>query len=101
MAVTRLCEESRWLPGRLLILHNNHMNRDDIDNYPVPCECGKHTYQREIPRGFIHPLSDPCPFKDDGFPVGVLQRCCWLYGQAVMVHLAELGERALSEHMYE
>src|SRR5207302_1363731 len=38
--------ESGWLPGHLLTLHDNHMG---LDNYPVRCKCGKHSYPDDVP----------------------------------------------------
>ena len=81
--VTGLCEESGWRPGRSLTLHNNHMrlNHYDyggLDTYPVPCKCGKHKYGRGIPSGLTHRPEEPCPFKDDGFPISIFGSCCWL-----------------------
>lgn len=86
------------LPGRPFIPHTIHMG---LDNYPVRCECGKHSYRSGVPKGFTHRTSEPCPFKDDGFPIGMMGSCCWLRGKAAAFELEALGERVLSDRMYQ
>lgn len=86
------------LPGRLFILHVMHMG---LDNYPVRCACGKHPYDEEIPEGAAHRENEPCPFKDDNFPIGSLGYCCWLRGKVALHELLALGLDDLSSRMYE
>jgi hypothetical protein len=71
-----------------------------LDNYPVPCECGEHTQARAVPKGFTHRAKEPCPFKEDDFPIGPLGTCCWLRGKAAARELVALSERALSDRMH-
>jgi hypothetical protein len=59
------------------------------------CTCGKHTYDERIPKGLTHREEDPCPFKDDDFPIGMLGRCCWLRGKVAADELKALGEHDL------
>jgi hypothetical protein len=97
-AETRSREESERRPGRLFTLHNDPMG---LDNLPVPCTCGKHTYDQRIPKGLTHREEDPCPFKDDRFPIGIVGRCCWLRGKAAAEELKALGEHDLYLIMHE
>lgn len=84
-------------PGRL-IPHDDHMG---LDNYPVPCECGKHTRRSGIPDGLTHREKEPCPFKDENFPIGMLGSCCWLRGKVAAYELDALHERQLCERMFQ
>lgn len=72
-----------------------------LDNYPVRCECGKHSYGDDIPKGLTHREDEPCPFKDDDFPIGPMGACCWLRGKAAARELEALGETALYGRMHE
>ncbi len=90
--------DESWLPGGIFILHTISMG---LDNFPIPCECGKHSYPTGIPNGFTHRETDPCPFKDDNFPIGMMGSCCWLRGKAAARELDALGEKDLCNLMYE
>ena len=98
MAAIRLCGEFERRPGRFFTLQNNHMG---LDNYPVRCECGGHTYRRGIPDRHTHRSNEPCPFKNGNFPLGILASCCWLRGKIAARELEALGEETLSSRMYE
>ncbi len=86
------------LPGWLFIPHTIHMG---LDNYPVRCECGQHSYKDDIPKGFTHRKTEPCPFKNDDFPIGMMGSCCWLRGKVAAHELEALGEDDLSGRMLE
>ncbi len=69
-----------------------------LDNYPVRCECGKHTYRRGLSlRGFAHLAKDECPYDGDTFDHGIA--CCWLRGSAAAFELRALGNENLADRV--
>ncbi len=91
-------EEPERRPGRLFTLHIDPMGLDLI---PVRCQCGRHTYERDIQDACVHRETDLCPFQDERFPRGILGGCCWLLGKIAEIELEALGETALRERMFE
>lgn len=81
-----------------LILHDDHMT---LYNMPVPCKCGKHSYQSGIPEGLTHRPNDPCPFKDDNFPIGLQGGCCGLRGKRASRELEALGMSGFFDRMHK
>lgn len=90
-AALRSRERFERLPGRL-IPNDDHMG---LDNYPVRCGCGKHTYRRGMSlRGFAHLEKEECPYEGDSFDHGIA--CCWLRGSAAAFELQALGNEDLA-----
>ncbi len=98
LAATWSREESERHPGRFLTLHHDHMG---LDNYPIRCTCGKHSYSHGIPKGYTHREEEPCPFEQDRFPIGMMGACCWLRGKAAARELEALREGALADRMFQ
>jgi hypothetical protein len=71
-----------------------------LDNFPVRCECGKHTYRRGVPRGYTHRSDEACPFDGDDFVRGFFGNCCWLRGKVTSYELEALGNADLAGRMY-
>jgi hypothetical protein len=55
----------------------------------------------EFPKGMLHAESDPCPFKDDNNPRGILGTCCSLRGSEVAQYLVALGFSPLLLRLFE
>lgn len=103
MAATVVAGLGSWrvdsrLPGRRFIPHAISMG---LDNFPVPCTCGKHGRRDGIPDGLTHREKEPCPFEKDNLPKGMFGGCCWLRGKVAVRELEALGESSLRERMFE
>jgi hypothetical protein len=45
----------------------------------------------DVPAGMTHQKDQPCPFKDDEHPVGMLATCCSYRGNGVALYLVAMG----------
>jgi hypothetical protein len=87
---------------RLGPLIRNPMTTMGLDNYPKQCGCSKHPNDPNVPEvGATHKPDEPCPFKDDNFPIGMVGTCCSLRGKAAARELEALGETRLSALMFK
>jgi len=77
-----------------------HLNTMGLDNFPVPCPCGRHPKARRERDGCTHEKDEACPFKADNPPKGMIATCCSLRGNMAARELEALGERALEARMY-
>lgn len=99
LARRRRCSAAKSGPlGHFIRSQSTNMG---LDCLPMRCPCGNHKTDRWIPRGLTHLKDEPCPFKDDDFPIGAFATCCSLRGKAAARELAALGEVPLSDRMHE
>ena len=54
-----------------------------------------------FPRGMVHPESEPCPYKDDNNPTGVLATCCSFRGNETALYLIAMGMGQLALRLFE
>jgi hypothetical protein len=55
----------------------------------------------DFPRGMIHRESEPCPYKDDNNPTGILGTCCSFRGNETALYLIAMGMGALALRLFE
>ena len=54
-----------------------------------------------VPPGMTHRAHAPCPFANDGFPLGPMGTCCSLRGKVAAENLDALGEHDDCKRMHE
>ena len=73
-----------------------------LDLIPQCCGCPKHPHDADhSDDGTTHGPNEPCPFKKDNFPKGMLGTCCSLRGKVAAHELQALGETMLAMRMYD